>query len=84
MLDDKDVDVRVATITSLVDLHNQSTVAALKKRLRMMCLRSASQRPKRVGALNDPAGAQALTSVLSGETKAASGFSLSNAARPYE
>src|SRR5580700_3242198 len=32
-LDDKDVEVRVATVTSLVDLKNKGTVPALKKAL---------------------------------------------------
>src|SRR6202140_4589375 len=33
MLDDKDVEVRLATITSLVDLRNDRTIAALRKAL---------------------------------------------------
>jgi HEAT repeat protein len=33
MLDDKDVPVRVATITSLVDLKNKRTVPALREAL---------------------------------------------------
>ena len=33
MLDDKDVEVRLATITSLMDLKNERTVAVLRKAL---------------------------------------------------
>ena len=33
MLDDKDVEVRLAAITSLVDLKNKSTAETLKKAL---------------------------------------------------
>jgi HEAT repeat protein len=74
MLDDKDVEVRLATITSLVDLKSTRTVPALQKALNSDVPEISFAAAKALWTLNDPAGREALLSVLSGETKTSSGF----------
>jgi HEAT repeat protein len=74
MLDDKDVEVRVATVSSLVDLKNKGTVPALKKALNDEVPEVSFAAAKALWTLKDPEGEDALLSVLSGESKAASGF----------
>jgi HEAT repeat protein len=74
MLDDKDVEVRVATVTSLVDLKNKHTVPALKKALGDEVPEVSFAAAKALWALKDPEGEEALMSVLSGETKTSSSF----------
>ena len=73
-LDDKDVEVRLAAVTSLVDLKNKNTAAALRKALNDDVPEVSFAAAKALLALNDPAGRDALVAVLSGETKSASGF----------
>jgi HEAT repeat protein len=74
MLDDKDVEVRVATVSSLVDLKNKQTVPALKKALGDEVPEVSFAAAKALWTLKDPEGEDALLSVLSGETKASSKF----------
>jgi HEAT repeat protein len=74
MLDDKDVEVRLATITSLVDLNSTRTVPALQKALDSDVPEVSFAAAKALLTLDVPAGREALLSVLSGETKASSGF----------
>jgi len=74
MLDDKDLEVRLATITSLVDLKNRRTVPALRKALDSDVPEVSFAAAKALWTLNDPLGREALISVLSGETKTSSGF----------
>ena len=74
MLDDKDMGVRLATITSLLDLQNQRTIPTLKKALDSKVPEVSFAAAKALWALNDPSGRDALISVLSGETKTSSGF----------
>jgi HEAT repeat protein len=74
MLDDKDVGVRLATITSLVDLQNQRTVPTLLKALDSDVPEVSFAAAKALWALNEPSGREALISVLGGDTKTASGF----------
>jgi HEAT repeat protein len=74
MLDDKDVEVRLATITSLVDLKSTRTVPALQKALDSDVPEISFAAAKALWTLDDPAGRDALLSVLSGETKTSSGF----------
>jgi HEAT repeat protein len=74
MLDDKDVEVRLAAITSIVDLKNKRTVTTLQKALESDVPEVGFAAAKALWALNDPSGKGALVSVLSGETKASSGF----------
>jgi HEAT repeat protein len=74
MLDDKDVEVRLATITSLVDLKNSRTVPALKKALDSDVPEVSFAAAKALWSLNETIGREALISVLSGDTKTSSGF----------
>jgi HEAT repeat protein len=74
MLDDKDVEVRLATITSLVDLKNSRTVPALQKALDSVVPEVSFAAAKALWTLNEAVGRDALVSVLSGETKTSSGF----------
>jgi HEAT repeat protein len=74
MLADKDVEVRLAAISSLSDLKTRRTTAALRKALNDDVPEVSFAAAKALYNANDPAGKQALFSVLSGETKASSGF----------
>ena len=74
MLDDKDVEVRLATITSLVDLKNPRTVPTLQKALDSDVPEVSFAAAKALWTLNEALGRDALVSVLSGETKTSSGF----------
>ncbi len=74
MLDDKDVEVRLATITSLVDLKSSRTVPALQKALDSDVPEESFAAAKALWTLSEPAGREALVSVLSGDTKTSSGF----------
>jgi hypothetical protein len=74
MLDDKDVEVRLATIASLVDLKNARTGAALHKALNDDVPEVSFAAARALWGLKDPAGKESLLSILSGETKASSSF----------
>src|SRR3984893_15260083 len=74
MLDDKDVEVRLATITSLVDLKNRRTVTALRKALDSDVPEVSFAAAKALWTLKDPLGREALISVLYGDSKTSSGF----------
>jgi HEAT repeat protein len=74
MLDDKDMLVRLATITSLVDLKNKRTVPTLRKALDSEVPEVSFAAAKALWALDDPAGHEALVAVLSGDSKTSSGF----------
>jgi HEAT repeat protein len=74
MLDDKDVEVRLATITSLVDLKNSRTIPALRKALDSDVPEVSFAAAKALWTLDEPAGREALVSVLGGDTKTSSGF----------
>jgi HEAT repeat protein len=74
MLNDKDVQVRVATIASLEDLKNKRTVAALRKALQDDVPEVSFAAAKALWALKDSGGKAALLSVLSGEARTSSGF----------
>jgi HEAT repeat protein len=74
MLDDKDIEVRLATITSLVDLKDKKTVAALRTALDDDVPEVSFAAAKALWTLDDPKGHDALIDVLSGETKTSSGF----------
>ena len=74
MLDDKDVEVRLATITSLLDLKSARTVAALRKALDSNVPEVSFAAAKALWTLHQAVGREALVSVLSGETKTSSGF----------
>jgi HEAT repeat protein len=74
MLADKDVEVRLATIASLVDLRSDRTVAKLSTALTSDVPEVSFAAAKALWVLDEPAGREALVSVLSGETKSSSGF----------
>jgi HEAT repeat protein len=74
MLDDKDVEVKLATITSLVDLKSGRTISALRKALDSDVPEVSFAAAKALWTLNEPLGREALLSVLSGDTKTSSGF----------
>src|SRR5579872_6757156 len=74
MLDDKDVEVRLATITSLMDLKNDRTISVLRKALNSDVPEVSFAAAKALWTLNDPVGHEALLAVLGGETKTSSGF----------
>src|SRR6202035_3412776 len=74
MLDDKDVEVRLATITSLVDLKNKRTVPTLSKALGSDVPEVSFAAAKALWTLKDPQGREALISVLYGDEKTSSGF----------
>lgn len=74
MVDDKDVEVRLAAVASMEDLRSKQTVAALREALHGEVPEVSFAAAKALYELSDPAGKQALLSVLSGETKTSSGF----------
>lgn len=74
MLDDKDVQVRVAAVSSLVDLKGSRTISALHKALKDDVPEVSFAAAKALWTLNDPEGKDALMSVVGGEMKTSSGF----------
>ena len=74
LLDDKDVEVRLSAVASLSDLKNGRTVAALHKALNDEVPEVSFAAARSLWALNDPEGKKALLSILSGESKASSGY----------
>jgi HEAT repeat protein len=74
MLDDKDVEVRLSAITSLVDLKNKNTIDVLKKALDDEVPEVSFAAAKALWTLKDPSGRDALVAVLSGESKTGSPF----------
>ena len=74
MLDDKDVEVRLAAITSLADWKSVESLRALKKALNDDVPEVSFAAAKALFAVHDPAGKAALLAILSGESKVSSGF----------
>ena len=74
MLDDKDVEVRIATVTSLGDLRDKGTLPALQKALDDEAPEVSFAAAKALWTLEDPEGKKALLAVLGGESKTSSGF----------
>ncbi len=74
MLNDKDVQVRLAAIASLEDLKSKRTVAALRRTLADRVPEVSFAAAKALFELHDPAGNEALLEVLSGNRKTASFF----------
>lgn len=74
LLDDKDVEVRLAAISSLAEIKNGRTVAALHKALNDDVPEVSFAAARALWALNDPEGKKVLLSILTGETKASSGY----------
>jgi len=75
MLSDKDVEVRLAVVSSLVDLSNSNrTMLSLHTALNDPVPEVSFSAARALYALNDPEGKAALQAVLGGDSKAASGF----------
>ena len=74
MLDDKDVEVWVATVASLRDLRSKRSMEALHRALDDEVPEVSFAAAKALFELHDKAGREALLSVLAGDTKPASGF----------
>ena len=74
MLSDKDVQVRLAAVSSLADLNSKRTLEALREALRNDVPEVSFAAAKALFGLNDPAGKEALLAVLSGEIRPSSGF----------
>jgi HEAT repeat protein len=74
LLDDKDVEVRVAAVASISDLKNSHTIPALHKALNDEVPEVSFAAARSLWALNDPDGKKVLLSILSGESKASSGY----------
>ncbi|HLX44353.1 MAG TPA: HEAT repeat domain-containing protein [Bryobacteraceae bacterium] len=74
MLDDKDLEVRLAAITSLVDLKNPRTIPALRRVLTDNTPEVGFAAAKALWTMNAPDGREALVAVLSGDLKTSSGF----------
>jgi HEAT repeat protein len=74
MLQDKDVNVRVAAIASMTISPTENTSVALKNALNDSAPEVSFAAAKALFTLNDPAGKEALLSVLNGESKTSSGI----------
>ena len=74
MLDDKDVEVKLATIASLMDLRSPRTVATLQKALDSDVPEVSFAAAKALWTLNEADGREALLSVLGGDSKTTSAF----------
>ena len=74
MLEDKDVQVRVATIASLVDLNSDRTIPALRRALDSDVPEVSFAAAKALWTLNESSGREALVAFLSGDTKTSLGF----------
>jgi HEAT repeat protein len=74
MLDDKDVEVRIATVISLGDLRDKGTLPALEKALDDNAPEVSFAAAKALWTLDDPEGKKGLLAVLGGESKTSSGF----------
>lgn len=74
LLDDKDVETRLAAVSSLSELKTPQSRAALHKVLNDDVPEVSFAAAKALFTAGDAAGKEALLSVLSGETKVASGF----------
>jgi len=73
-LQDKDLQVRLAAIASIVDLMNPRTVPDLQNLVADETPEVGFAAAKALWLLNDPVGRDAMVSVLSGDMKIASGF----------
>lgn len=74
MLQDKDVEVRVAVVASLADVKSASATAALRKALEDAVPEVSFAAAKALWARHDPVGRAALLSVLAKESKSSSNF----------
>ncbi|HEY2843527.1 MAG TPA: HEAT repeat domain-containing protein, partial [Bryobacteraceae bacterium] len=74
MLEDKDVQVRVAVVTTLAEVKTPIATSALRRALKDKVPEVSFAAAKALYATGDPDGKAALLSVMEGDTKASSGF----------
>jgi HEAT repeat protein len=74
MLRDKDVEVRIAAVSSLSQVKTQRAAAALRESLTNDVPEVSFAAAKALWERNDPAGKEALLAVLSGENKISSNY----------
>jgi len=74
LLDDKDVEVRLAAISSLSEIKNSRTIPALHKALNDDVPEVTFAAARALWVLHDPEGKKVLLSIATGETKASSGY----------
>ncbi len=74
MLQDKDVEVRLAAVASLSEVKNKAVAAAMRKALQDEVPEVSFAAAKALWALRDPSGKRALMAVLEGDKKASSSF----------
>ncbi len=74
MAEDKDVEVRIAAISSMVDIKGPEIIAPLRKALDDDVPEVSFSAAKALWVLNDPAGREALLLVLEGESKTSSSY----------
>lgn len=74
LLDDKDVQVRLAAIASLADVKNARTIPALHKALNDEVPEVSFAAAQSLWTLKDPEGKKALLAIASGESKASSSY----------
>lgn len=74
MLTDKDVEVRLAVISSLTDLNSNRTMLSLHTALNDAVPEVSFAAARALYNLNDPEGKAALQAVLGGDVKTASGY----------
>jgi HEAT repeat protein len=72
MLKDSDTEVRIATVSSLTDLHDRAAIPDLRRALDDSVPEVAFAAAKSLCNLHDPAGEDAIIAVLEGERKAGS------------
>ena len=72
MLKDSDAQVRIATVSSLTDLHDRASIPGLRRALDDSVPEVAFAAAKSLYNLHDPAGEEAIVAVLEGERKAGS------------
>jgi HEAT repeat protein len=73
-LEDKDVEVRLAAVSSLSDVRKQAATTALRKALNDDVPEVSFAAAKALWARRHPEGREALLAVLEGDNKASSGF----------
>ena len=74
MKDDKDVEVRVAMVSSLADLKSPRSTAALRDALQDEVPEVSFAAAKALWSMGDPAGKEALLAVMDFESKTKSGY----------
>ncbi len=74
MMDDKDVQVRLAVVASLAEVKTRKAIETLRAALNDEVPEVSFAAARALYALDDPAGKTALLAVLAGDTKTNSGF----------